>query len=115
MTNFFTPDDFGPPIEIAPGVRTRVLARGSLMFSLVELDEDSVSPLHSHPEEQMGMILEGAFERHQGGELQVLRAGDGFYVPPNVEHGGRAVGGPCRILDVFTPPRGSYLREEGSR
>jgi quercetin dioxygenase-like cupin family protein len=115
MTNFFSPDDFGPAIEIAPGVRTRPLARGSLMFSLVELDDGSVSPLHSHPEEQMGLILEGSFERQQGGEVRVLNEGDGFYVPPNVEHGGRALGGTCRILDVFTPPRKRYLPEEETR
>jgi quercetin dioxygenase-like cupin family protein len=112
-TNFFSSDDFGPAIEIAPGVRTRPLARGSLMFSLVEIDDGSVSPLHSHPEEQMGLILEGSFERRQGDEVRVLNEGDGFYVPPNVEHGGRAVGGgTCRILDVFTPPRERYLPKE---
>jgi quercetin dioxygenase-like cupin family protein len=110
MSDFFSESDFGPVIEIAPGVRTRVLTRGSLMFSLVELDEDAVSPLHQHVEEQMGMILEGAFERHQAGDVKVLRRGDGFYVAPNVEHGGRALGGPCRILDVFTPPRDRYRR-----
>lgn len=113
MADFFSPDDFGFSIELAPGVRTRVLARGSLMFSLVELDAESVSPTHSHFEEQMGLVLEGAFERKQGGEVRLLKEGDGFYVPPHVEHGGRAVGGPCRILDVFTPPRERYLREEG--
>ncbi len=110
-TNFFNPSDFGAAIEIAPGVRTRPLARGSLMLSLVELDEDCISPLHSHPEEQMGLILEGSFQRQQGEEVRVLNEGDGFYVPPNVAHGGRALGGPCKILDVFTPPRERYLPE----
>lgn len=109
MTFFFTTADFSEPIEISPGVRCRVLSRGSLMFSLVEVEEGAFSPLHSHPEEQMGMILEGAFERHQGGEVRILHAGEGFYVPPNVEHGGGAVDGPCKLLDAFTPPRAAYL------
>jgi quercetin dioxygenase-like cupin family protein len=82
------------------------------MFSLAELDESSVSPLHSHPEEQMDLILEGAFDGVQGGERRLLQKGDGFYVPPNVEHGGTAAGGPCRLLDVFTPPRPRYLSAE---
>jgi unsaturated pyranuronate lyase len=107
--SFFDTDDFGPLIEIAPGVTTRVLVRGSLMFSLVEIEENGISPLHHHPEEQMGLILEGQFERHQGGEIRVLGPGEGFHVPPDVEHGGKAVGGPCRILDVFSPPRAKYL------
>ena len=83
------------------------------MFSLVELDEGASTPIHSHAEEQMGLILEGSFERFQNGETVLLHAGDGFHVPPHVEHGGTAVGGPCRILDVFTPPRASYRARSG--
>ena len=111
MSNFFTSADFSDLIEIAPGVRTRVLTRGNLMFSLVELDNGAVSAIHSHPEVQMGLVLEGAFERRQGDEVQLLREGDGFYVPPDVPHGGTAVGGRCRILDVFSPPRDRYVKE----
>jgi quercetin dioxygenase-like cupin family protein len=59
----------------------------------------------------MGLVLEGTFERHQGDEVKLLHEGDGFYVPPNVSHGGRAVGGRCRILDVFSPPRARYVAE----
>jgi quercetin dioxygenase-like cupin family protein len=106
---FFTPADFGPEIELGDGVRIRVLARGSLMFSLVEIDDGVTTPTHGHPEEQMGFVLEGAFDRVQGDERRVLQKGDGFYVPPHVEHGGTATGGPCRLLDVFTPPRPRYL------
>ena len=106
---FFSPADFSDPIEPAPGMQLRVLARGSLMFSLVELAADAESPVHAHVEEQMGIVLSGYFKRWQGGQEKLLREGDVFYVPPNVEHGGRAVSGPCRILDVFTPPRGKYL------
>lgn len=111
MSDFFTSDDFSDIIEIAPGVRTRVLTRGNLMFSIVEIDDGAESPIHHHPEVQMGLVLDGAFERRQGEDTKVLRAGDGFYVPPNVPHGGRAIDGQCRILDVFLPPRDRYVRE----
>jgi quercetin dioxygenase-like cupin family protein len=114
MSDFFDENDFSDTIDIAPGVRTRVLTRGPLMFSLVELDEGATSPLHSHEEVQMGLVLEGAFERRQGGEVRLLSAGQGFFVPPDVEHGGTAVGGPCRILDVFHPPRGRYRAMESA-
>jgi quercetin dioxygenase-like cupin family protein len=111
MSDLFTSEDFSNVIDISPGVRTRVLTRGELMFSLVELDDGAVSPTHNHPEVQMGLVLEGVFERQQGEEVKLLNTGDGFYVPPNVPHGGRAIGGPCRILDVFSPPRARYLKE----
>jgi quercetin dioxygenase-like cupin family protein len=114
MTNLFTRDDFSQAIEISPGIRTRVLVRGELMFSLVELDEGAVSAIHHHPEVQMGLVLEGTFERRQADEVKLLNPGDGFYVPPNVPHGGTALGGPCRILDVFSPPRGRYVEAAAS-
>jgi unsaturated pyranuronate lyase len=111
VSDLFTSDSFSDPIEIAPGVRTRVLTRGNLMFSLVEIDEGAASPIHHHPEVQMGLVLEGSFNRRQGDEEKLLQVGDGFYVPPNVPHGGQAIGGQCRILDVFTPPRERYVKE----
>lgn len=111
MSNLFTKDDFSDLIEISPGVRTRVLIRGGLMFSLVELDDGAVSAIHHHEEVQMGLVLQGSFERRQGDEVKLLNEGDGFYVPPNVPHGGKAVGGVCRILDVFSPPRDRYAKE----
>jgi quercetin dioxygenase-like cupin family protein len=111
VADLFCAADF-EAAEIAPGIRTRVLSRGSLMFSLIELDEGAFSSLHRHPEEQMGLVLEGTFERHQDGEVRLLGPGDGFYVPPGAVHGGRAIGGPCRILDVFTPPRDVSVRDE---
>jgi len=114
MNNLFANDDFSDVIDIAPGVRTRVLTRGDMMFSLVELDDGAESPIHHHPEVQMGLVLEGAFERRQGDEVKLLRAGDGFYVPPDVPHGGRAVEGRCRILDVFSPPRELYAKESSA-
>jgi quercetin dioxygenase-like cupin family protein len=111
VSDLFTSDDFSDLIEISPGVRTRVLTRGNLMFSLVEIDDGAESPIHHHPEVQMGLVLEGSFNRRQGNEVKLLHVGDGFYVPPDVPHGGQAVGGRCRILDVFSPPRERYVKE----
>ena len=80
------------------------------MFSLVEIDEGAESPIHHHPEVQMGLVLEG---RSIGGR-EAKRSFSGrrrLYVPPDVPHGGQAVGGRCRILDVFSPPRERYVKE----
>jgi quercetin dioxygenase-like cupin family protein len=79
------------------------------MFSVVELDEGVMTEIHHHPEDQMGYILEGTFERHQGDEIALLKAGDVFFTPGGTPHGGRALGGRCRILDVFSPPRSKYM------
>ncbi len=113
MSFFFRAEDFGPYIEICPGAKTRVIIGGDkLMFSFVEIDSGVMTTIHQHPEDQMGLILEGTFERHQGDQVQQLKSGEVFYTPGGVPHGGRAIDGPCRILDVFSPPRSTYVKRK---
>jgi quercetin dioxygenase-like cupin family protein len=44
-----------------------------------------------------------------GDETKVLNEGDGFFVPPNVEHGVKALK-PGILLDVFNPCREEFLK-----
>lgn len=59
---------------------------------------------HSHPHEQIAMVMEGELELTIGGELHVLRSGDAAVIPGDVPHSARAVT-VCRVVDVFHPVR----------
>ena len=78
------------------------------MLSRLELDEGSVVPLHQHPHEQAGMLLEGEMELTIGDETRELRPGDAYVIPGGVMHSATAVGGPVIVLDIFSPPREEY-------
>lgn len=107
---FFAPHDYGPEIETCPGCTTRtVVGEDRIVFSSFRIEANTMTPIHSHHEDQMGLILEGVFERNQGQEIRVLRQGDVFFTPGGIEQGGRALDGPCRNLDVFCPPRPIYM------
>ncbi|GIW56714.1 MAG: hypothetical protein KatS3mg082_3118 [Nitrospiraceae bacterium] len=67
-----------------------------------------VGRLHRHPHRQTTYVESGVFEVEIGGEKAVLRAGDGFFVPPDVMHGAVALEAGS-LIDVFTPARGSFL------
>ena len=54
--------------EIAPGVKLRTLWGEKIMMSLVEIAPNSRVPMHEHPHEQAGMVLEGEFDFTIGGE-----------------------------------------------
>lgn len=97
---------------LAPGVRARIFPGTFLMLSVVELDPWSQSPVHSHPNEQWGLCLEGGWIRIQDGREYRVSAGDFWQTPPHVPHGGRTLGGRCRILDIFAPPREDYRRRQ---
>ena len=78
------------------------------MLSYLEIDEGAEVPLHSHPHEQGGILLEGRMELTIGDETRVCEAGSLFLIPPNVPHRARSVGGPALVLDVFSPVREDY-------
>jgi quercetin dioxygenase-like cupin family protein len=97
-----------PPVEISPGVRVRTPYLNNLMLSYLEMDADSVVPLHKHPHEQGGVLLRGRLELTIGDEVRVVEPGSLFLIPANVPHKARPVGGPVVVLDVFSPVREDY-------
>ncbi len=99
-----------PPIEAVPGCRMRTPYGEHLMLSYLEMDEGAVVPLHSHPHEQGGMLIKGRLELTIGDETRVCEAGAMFLIPPNTPHQAVAVGGPCLVLDVFSPVREDYAK-----
>ena len=98
-----------PPIEVAPGVRIRAPYGQNLMLSRVEFDAGAVVPMHSHPHEQGGIMLEGKMKFTIAGETRIVTPGESFIIPPNVPHRAEAVDGPCVALDIFSPIREDYV------
>ncbi|MGH7324849.1 MAG: cupin domain-containing protein [Candidatus Rokuibacteriota bacterium] len=94
--------------ELAPGLSARVFPGVNAMLSVVTLEPHAVSPIHSHPQEQWGVCLEGEWVRIQDGVEHHVKAGDFWQTPPNVPHGGRALDRRCVVLDIFAPPREEY-------
>jgi len=101
----------GIPRTLAKGIRARIFPGTHLMLSVVTLEPWSESLVHSHLNEQWGVCLEGKWIRIQGGREYRVKAGDFWETPPQVPHGGRTLGAPCRILDIFVPPREDYRRQ----
>jgi quercetin dioxygenase-like cupin family protein len=68
------------------------------------MEDGAVVDTHHHPQEQFGYVISGGFEVTIGGETRTLRAGDAYFVPPNVPHRFVAIG-QTEAIDVFTPVR----------
>ena len=93
-------EDSKPTIEVFPADSPPGLApygaiietayvRGNMGGMIVvklhagELDE------HSHPQEHVGVVLEGSFEFFSGDTVTPLQAGQMYRIPSNVAHGVR--------------------------
>lgn len=99
--------------ELAPGVTTRIFPGEHAMLSVVTIAPNGEGTMHSHPEEQWGVLLEGSAVRIQGGEEIAVVKGDFWRTPGGVPHTMRAGPEGCRVLDIFAPPREAY-RKAGS-
>lgn len=65
-------------------------------------------PLHSHPHEQLGLILSGSMTMVVDGEAHECGLMDAYVLPGGVEHGGTAGPQGATVLDVFVPVREDY-------
>lgn len=99
--------------ELAEGITTRIFPGEQAMLSVVRLEPNTQGSIHSHPQEQWGVMLEGSATRIQGGEEFAVKEGDFWCTPGDVSHGIRAGAEGAVILDVFAPPRDEY-RTAGS-
>jgi len=96
--------------KLGEGINTSIFPGQQVMLSVVRVDPNSSGTIHSHPEEQWGVLLEGKCTRIQGGEEVEAAAGDFWYTPGGVPHSVRTGDAGAVILDIFSPPREEYKR-----
>ncbi|HVB48918.1 MAG TPA: cupin domain-containing protein, partial [Burkholderiales bacterium] len=80
------------------------------MLSVVRIEPHATGTVHSHPQEQWGVLLEGECVRIQGGEERAMRAGDFWHTPGGVPHGIHTGALGATVLDIFSPPREEYRK-----
>lgn len=102
-----------------PLLQRQFVVGQDLMLARVLLKKGSVVPRHSHINEQITYILEGALKFFIDGKEIVVNSGEVLCIPPNMPHEAIALEDTVD-LDVFNPPRkdwieksDEYLRSEG--
>ena len=109
MSSYFVKKSECSRHAIFPGVNIFTMAGEQMMASLVEFDSGAIVEWHSHPHEQMGMLIEGRLHFFIGDQEQVLESGEMWRIPGGVRHRAVAIGGPVKALDFFHPIRQDYL------
>ncbi len=99
-----------PPRQIWDGIAGRVLHGEQLTLGLVELEPGIHLPEHRHPNEQLGLVIEGAITFTVGGQTEDLGPGGTWRIPADTPHS--AVVGPdgAIVIDVFAPPREDWKK-----
>ena len=100
-----TPMDDLASYEIAAGLFFKPFFAENISLNFVSFPAESGFPTHVHPEEQISIVHEGRMEITIGDRTRLVEPGDVIHFPPEVPHSGRTLDQPCRLIDIFSPPR----------
>jgi quercetin dioxygenase-like cupin family protein len=96
--------------DLNPLLRRQFVVGQEIMLARVLLKKGCIVPEHSHPNEQVTYILEGALKFWIDGREIVVRAGEVLTIPPHMPHKAEAVEDTVD-LDVFNPPRADWMNK----
>ena len=94
--------------ELASGVTGQPLFGDGAMLNLIRFGPGATVPLHSHPHEQLGIVLEGMQALVVGGVSHELGPFEAYVLPGGIEHSAYCGPEGALVLDVFAPVREDY-------
>lgn len=103
------------PQRIWYGILGRALHGDELTLGLVELEPGIHLPEHQHPNEQLGMVIEGSIIFTVGDETRELGPGGTWRIPGDTPHTADVGPDGAVVIDVFTPPREDWKQLEALR
>ncbi len=97
--------------RVSDMLERRLITGDRMMLAHVYLKKGCIVPKHSHENEQLTYILEGALKfkiGDDGAEEITVRAGEVLLIPSNIPHQAEALEETLDV-DVFSPPRQDWL------
>jgi quercetin dioxygenase-like cupin family protein len=97
--------------QLNPLLSRKFVTGTQSMFARVVLAKGCVVPRHSHPNEQITFITEGALRfDFDDGTSHTVNAGETLVIPANLPHAAVALEDTIDF-DIFAPPRQDWLEK----
>jgi quercetin dioxygenase-like cupin family protein len=96
--------------DLNPLLQRQFVVGQDVMLARVLLKKGCIVPEHSHHNEQITYILEGALKFWIDGREIVVNAGEVLTIPPHMPHKAEALLDTVD-LDVFNPPRADWINK----
>ncbi len=100
-----------PKEQLTDSLARRLITGDRMMLAHVYLKKGCVIPRHSHDNEQLTYILEGALHFYIGEDEKeevTVRAGEVLHIPSDIPHKAVALEDTVDV-DIFSPPRQDWL------
>ena len=111
---FFINAEKAPLINPIKGLETTILTGLSgekMMMVLSSTLPGHTVPMHSHPQEQVGIVYSGKAKLRIGNIERIVKKRDFYLIPAGVTHGDTCIGEePFVMLDIFCPARDDFIQ-----
>lgn len=98
------------PIEHpAPGIERQMVVGEHMMICRFRFAPLLVTPEHTHPHEQMSIVVSGRVRFLVEGVERIALPGDVLHFPSNCLHGATMMDEEVVLIDIFTPVREDFL------
>lgn len=98
------------PVEHpAPGIKRQMVVGQNVMVVRFAFEPFLITPEHTHPHEQMTLVMKGKVKFFISGEEHIVSAGDVLHFPPHNRHGATMLDEEVVLIDIFSPIREDFL------
>ena len=98
-----------PVEQIGEGIERQMVVGQKMMICRLKFDPFVVTPAHSHPHEQMTLVMQGKVKFIVDTEERIVSAGDILQFPSNLWHGATMLDEEVILIDIFSPIREDFL------
>ncbi|MEJ7644553.1 MAG: cupin domain-containing protein [Chryseolinea sp.] len=96
--------------DLGGGLKRKIMSfDNTMMMVKIAFETGSIGMLHNHVHTQMSYVESGAFEVTIGDRKEMLKEGDGFFIPSFVMHGVVCTEAGV-LIDIFSPMREDFVK-----
>ena len=99
-----------PLEDLKPLLQRQFVVGQNIMLARVLLKKGCIVPEHSHPNEQLTYVVEGALKFWIDGKEITVHAGEVLCIPSQMPHKAEALEDTVD-LDIFNPPRADWINK----
>ena len=98
-----------PATRVGEGIERQMVWGERVMVCRLRIAPRTVTPVHSHPHEQVTLVERGPVEFTIDGQTRIVQTGDVLVFPSHIRHGATMLDQEVVLIDIFSPPREDFL------
>jgi quercetin dioxygenase-like cupin family protein len=95
--------------QVADGIKRQMVVGQNVMICRFTFDPFVVTAEHTHPHEQMTLVMKGKVKFTISGQERIVEPGDVLHFPPHNRHGATMLDEEVVLIDIFSPIREDFL------